>query len=181
MLFDTAVHEAAHAVLAQILGLGVRQVKVWRDGVVCRGRVDLDLGPEWPEAEPPPDGGMAMSPQANPDAEACDPRVAAFQRLLPGKMAMDYLTMSVAGRMAQARIRPEAEACAGADIATEQWVIDFALSERQRRLGARETATAIANLLLDRYWDEVVRVALELRVRRRLDGAQIQTIIGTTP
>jgi hypothetical protein len=181
MLYDAAVHEAAHAVVAVILGFRVGEVKVWRDGVICRGRVRLELGPEWPEVEPPPDDvGMAMSIEADPDAEVDDPRVAAFRRLLPGKQAMDYLTMSVAGRTAQARVLPEAEVCAGADIASEQWVIDFALSERQRRLGARERAAAIANLLLDLYWDEVLRVAQELRRRRRLDGAEVLTIIGNT-
>lgn len=186
MLFDAAVHEAGHAVVAVLLGFTVRDVKVWQDERgIFRGRALLiDFGGRTETAEPPPDGAagaMLSYLEANPEAEECDALGAAFRQLLPGSRALNYLTMSAAGRVAQARVMPQAEAearaGAGDDIASEQLVIDLALSDRERQ-GARFTATKIAEGIVDRHLNTILWVALELVARRRLDGAEVVAIVG---
>lgn len=177
MGFASCIHEAGHAVIGLHLGFTMEKVEA------SPARTLWKLGNESDSTPEPTTTGESRS--ALVDAARSDER--ALDRLIDGvrvavgssdQRVLDYLTMSMAGRIAQARVIPEEDARAGgaSDIAVEDLLL-CSFGDARRLVNFESRARRKAMNLVDQHWPMIVTVALELHARGRLDHNEVRAVL----
>jgi hypothetical protein len=177
-----AIHEAGHAIAAEVLGLRVAVLSVESNG---DGLCLLELPPH-AAAEAPAAPEPSLSAEQihaliahaatlpNPLALIAD----SLQGLYTDAKLRDYLVQSMAGRVAQARVGPEALAVAGADgDRRNERLLIFMLSERTNVELTLADCRSIACDLVSRHWPAITVLAAVLMARRKLSGDEVRQIL----
>lgn len=176
-MYASAIHEAGHAVVGEVLGFPVREVAILRsDSGAWDGWTHFDLGPSAANTADP-SGATASAVQTLPEGARRAMVAAARDALGDDERAARYLAMSYAGRLAQAKITGAFRAASAGDddAASEALVLEGMGQEAAAR--ARNQTRTIAERMLLLRWQSVHTVALELVAHGTLTGDEVRAIM----